>query len=153
MKIIEGVKFYTTEEVKGFFQVHRNTVIKYLQQGKLTGVKIGNSWHVSEIALREFLEIPKQLEKMINPNFDSAIMDYYKQLKKESISITEFNLWLDSLTEPMKTHFTIKGIENCKGVLNLQRFVLELRNIPLDDFLKDRLTKEEFNAYKNGVLP
>jgi hypothetical protein len=48
----------------------------------------------------------------------------------------------------MRTHFKNESIENCKGVLNLQRFVLELRDLSLEEFLKDRLTEEEFQAYK-----
>lgn len=77
---------------------------------------------------------------MIDPNLIKATEDYYEQLKDDSISIDEFNLWIDSLTEPMKTHFKTEGIENCKRVLNLRRFVLEVRGLSLDEFLKDRLT-------------
>jgi hypothetical protein len=50
----------------------------------------------------------------------------------------------------MRTHFKNESIENCKGVLNLQRFVLELRGLSLEEFLKDRLTEEEFQAYKKA---
>jgi hypothetical protein len=89
----------------------------------------------------------------INPNFDRAITDYYKQLDSYSISIEDFTLWIDSLQEPMKGHFKAKGIDNCRGVLSLQRFILELRDISLENFLKDRLTAEEFKAYKEALLP
>jgi hypothetical protein len=85
---------------------------------------------------------------MTSQNLNKAITDYYEQLKKDSISIDEFNFWLQSLPEPMRTHFKNESIENCKGVLNLQRFVLELRDLSLEEFLKDRLTEEEFQAYK-----
>lgn len=89
----------------------------------------------------------------INPNFDKAITEYYKQLNSSSISIEEFSLWIDSLQDPMKGHFKAKGIDSCRGVLNLQRFVLELRDMPLDEYLKERLTEEEFRAYKEALLP
>jgi hypothetical protein len=87
---------------------------------------------------------------MTSQNLNKAITDYYEQLKHDSITIDEFKFWLESLPEPMRTHFKNESIENCKGVLNLQRFVLELRDLSLEEFLKDRLTEEEFLAYKKS---
>ena len=89
----------------------------------------------------------------VNPKFSKAITEYYKQLDSSSISIQEFNLWIDGLEEPMRKYFKAKGIESCRELLSLQRFILERRDIGLDDYLKERLTEEEFIAYKNILLP
>lgn len=58
MKIIEGVRFYTVPDLQTELQVTKTTILKYLTTGMIKGVKIGNSWHISEIALREFLGLP-----------------------------------------------------------------------------------------------
>ena len=89
----------------------------------------------------------------INKNFDQAITGYYKQLNSSTITQEEYKLWIDSLQEPMRGHFKDKGIDNCRGVLNLQRFILELRDYPLEDYLRERLTEEEYRAYKEAELP
>jgi len=60
MKTIEGVRFYTVKDLQSELKVTQTTVLKYLSQGIIKGVKIGNTWHISEIALREFLGIPTQ---------------------------------------------------------------------------------------------
>jgi hypothetical protein len=89
----------------------------------------------------------------LNGNFDQAITDYYKQLSSSTITQDEYKLWIDSLQEPMRGHFKDKGLDNCRGVLNLQRFIIELRDNPLEDYLRERLTEEEYKAYKEAELP
>ncbi len=58
MKTIEGVGFYTVKELQTVLEVTQTTILKYSTTGIIKGVKIGNSWHISEIALREFLGLP-----------------------------------------------------------------------------------------------
>ncbi|NJK95210.1 MAG: hypothetical protein HC905_10120 [Bacteroidales bacterium] len=36
------------------------------------------------------------------------------------------------------------GIEKCKGVLNFKRFVLELNDSGMDEFMKNNLSQEDF---------
>lgn len=59
MKTIQGVQFYLVSELMEQLGLTQTTVLKYLQQGVIKGVKIGNTWHTSEMALREFLKIPE----------------------------------------------------------------------------------------------
>lgn len=61
---------------------------------------------------------------------------YYQQLDLETITPQDYKDWLNSLKEPMRSHFQTDGLERCKGVLNFQRFVLELRDFGLEKFLK-----------------
>ena len=67
--------------------------------------------------------------------FQSKIMAYYQQLDPTTISQQDFKDWINSLEEPMKSDFRAKGIEKCRGVLNFQRFVLELRDFGLEEFI------------------
>jgi len=48
-------EFYTTEEVALMLKLHVRTVQKWLEQGKLKGVRIGRIWRIPESALKEFL--------------------------------------------------------------------------------------------------
>jgi hypothetical protein len=76
--------------------------------------------------------------------------DYYKQLNPEDLTEENFKLWIESLQEPMRTAFNKKGLRLCKGVLNFQRFILELNDLGLDEFLKENLTPEEYSFYMDS---
>ena len=72
------------------------------------------------------------------PHMDEIqkILAYYQQLDLTTISQQDFEDWINSLEEPIKSNFKAEGIEKCKGVLNFQRFVLELRDFGLEEFIK-----------------
>ena len=76
-----------------------------------------------------------------------TITAYYSQLKAQEITETQFSLWIESLQEPMRTSFKAKGLGYCRGVLNLQRFILELQDKGLEEYLKNELTEDEYKLY------
>lgn len=76
-----------------------------------------------------------------------VVKQYYDQLTEEDFTQSLFNDWIESLSDPMKKDFKAKGLDNCKGVLNFRRFILELKDIGLDDFLKDNLSGEDFTYW------
>jgi hypothetical protein len=80
-----------------------------------------------------------QLQKIVK--IGKIIMDYYKQLNTADLTKSDFTAWIESLAEPMKSVFKNKGLDECRGVLNFQRFMLELQD--------KRLTGDEFNYYTN----
>jgi excisionase family DNA binding protein len=49
-------KIYTTEQVAEILQIHPLTVLKYIKNGKLKGVKLGRVYRIRESALQVFLE-------------------------------------------------------------------------------------------------
>lgn len=55
MKVVLGVKLYTLAEVGELLDVQRNTVSKYVQDGKLKAKVIGGVKYVTEENLKEFL--------------------------------------------------------------------------------------------------
>jgi len=59
MKELQGVKFYTVQELAEALEVTSKTVRKYISKGELKSIRIGRSIYVSEIFLREFLGINK----------------------------------------------------------------------------------------------
>jgi len=76
-----------------------------------------------------------------------AITGYYNQLNRAELTEKNFKLWIESLEEPMRSSFKNKGLDNCRGVLNFQRFILELQDIGLDEYLKNNLTDEDFSYW------
>jgi hypothetical protein len=61
----------------------------------------------------------------------------------------DFDLWIESLKEPMKSNFKKQGLENCKGVLNFKRFILELNDFGMDEYMKNNLSIEDYKFWKD----
>lgn len=50
------MKFYRVEEIAEMLFVTKQTVYKYITDGKLEAVKVGNKLLISEESLRKFLD-------------------------------------------------------------------------------------------------
>ena len=55
-------KFYTTEQVANILQVHPFTILKFIKQGKLKGIKLGRVYRIKESDVHLFLD-----ERMTQP--------------------------------------------------------------------------------------
>jgi excisionase family DNA binding protein len=49
-------KFFTTEQVANILQVHPFTILKFIKQGKLKGIKLGRIYRIKESDINKFLE-------------------------------------------------------------------------------------------------
>lgn len=49
-------KFFTTEQVASILQVHPFTILKFIKQGKLKGIKLGRVYRIKESDMKNFLE-------------------------------------------------------------------------------------------------
>lgn len=76
------------------------------------------------------------------------INEYYKQLNRDELTDKDFKLWIESLLEPMRGAFRKQGLDNCRGVLNFQRFILELQDKGLDEYMRENLTEEDNRYWK-----
>lgn len=76
----------------------------------------------------------------------NVTLDYYNQLNFPILQ-TDFDLWIDALENPMKTHFKEKGLNECTGVLSLQRFVLEKYGFSMDEFMKENLSQGAYSLW------
>lgn len=56
-------KFYTTEQVANILQVHPFTILKFIKQGKLKGLKLGRVYRIKESDVNQFIE-----ERMTQPS-------------------------------------------------------------------------------------
>lgn len=48
-------KLYTVEELTELLHVHRRTLYRYINTGKLKGIKVGGYWRFTEEQLKAFL--------------------------------------------------------------------------------------------------
>jgi len=53
---IERTKFYLTDEISDILHLSKESVVKYIHQGRIHAIKIGSSWHISQESLNEFLK-------------------------------------------------------------------------------------------------
>lgn len=49
-------KFLTTEQVANILQVHPFTILKFIKEGKLKGIKLGRVYRMKESDVHKFLE-------------------------------------------------------------------------------------------------
>jgi len=56
MTEIEGIKFYSIQEVTEKLKTHINTVRNYIKRGTLKGRKIKGVWYISEEHFLNFLK-------------------------------------------------------------------------------------------------
>ena len=49
-------KFFTTEQVANILQVHPFTILKFIKEGKLKGIKLGRVYRIKESEINKFLE-------------------------------------------------------------------------------------------------
>lgn len=52
----EDLKFYTPAEIAELIGFKKRTIVRWLQTGKLRGIKIGKQWRVRHKDFAEFLE-------------------------------------------------------------------------------------------------
>ncbi len=55
-KRINKIKFYLTEEISDILDLSKDSVVKYIHQGRIHAIKIGSAWHISNESLNEFLK-------------------------------------------------------------------------------------------------
>lgn len=48
-------KFYTVQEVADTLQVHWQSILNYIKNGKLEAIKLGKGYRISEQALEKFI--------------------------------------------------------------------------------------------------
>ena len=53
-------KLYTSKQVAEMLQVHHRTVLEWLRNGKLNGIKMGRLWRIPESELNRIFEVYNQ---------------------------------------------------------------------------------------------
>lgn len=71
--------------------------------------------------------------------------EYMRQPIKPSED--DFQAWIEGLDEPMKSAFSEKGLEECRGVLSFRRFVLECSDNGMEEFMKANMTDADYQYW------
>lgn len=50
------MKLYTVTEVAAILKVHRETILRWIAEGKINAFKVGKEWRIDEKDLQEFIE-------------------------------------------------------------------------------------------------
>ncbi len=87
-------KFFTTEQVANILQMHPFTILKFIREGKLKGLKLGRVYRIKESDVKEFLE-----SKMTN---SKSIEQKPKRIKAEKKNPTRNHYDLDQEKEKDK---------------------------------------------------
>lgn len=64
-------RFFTTEQVANILQVHPFTILKFIKEGKLKGIKIGRVYRIRESDVRKFLGEDVEIEELNTPQSKS----------------------------------------------------------------------------------
>ena len=80
----------------------------------------------------------------------NAAYCYHNQAKDFEPTEKDFQEWTDWLPEPIKTDMSNRGFENCKSVLSFSRYVNEKNDIGMELWMKEHLSKEDFEMYLSG---
>lgn len=104
-------KFYTTEQVANVLQVHPFTILKFIKQGKLNGIKIGRMYRIQESEVKRFLE-----ERMTSASVKPSKAK--KELKKKEPEIkTKVEIQSQTLPEEetFKDSYSLSDNNNDQG--------------------------------------
>ena len=80
-------KILTTEQVANILQVHPFTILKFIKQGKLKGMKLGRVYRIKESDVEAFIE-----ERMTK---NSGETKEKKKVEPKSVTNEEINNQLD----------------------------------------------------------
>lgn len=96
-----------------------------------------------------FLEnVSEELKEFHSLMFSYGNATYlYHNLPVEP-TLQDFNEWLGGLDGNIKKDMEKRGFEACKGVLSFTRYVREKRDIGLDEFVMEKMGKEDYEKYK-----
>ncbi|MDA1060224.1 MAG: helix-turn-helix domain-containing protein [bacterium] len=94
-------KFLTTEQVANILQMHPFTILKFIREGKLKGLKLGRVYRIKESDVHEFLEsrmtgsrTTAQKPKKIQVENEKTVKPEIQSEKKNSAN-THFDLKKD----------------------------------------------------------
>ena len=93
-------KFYTTEQVANILQVHPFTILKFIKQGKLKGIKLGRVYRIKESDVNHFID-----ERMTKPGKKE------KQEKVQEIQIEKSSEEKSNIQNPSDHYYIIWTIK------------------------------------------
>lgn len=75
-------------------------------------------------------------------NYGNATYQYHNQVQSQELTLELHETWLSGLQEPMRSDFSKQGFENNKTNLSFTRFVMEMADVGMDEFILNLLNDE-----------
>ena len=63
--MVEPERLWTLEQAGAYLQKAPKTIRAWLQQGKLTGLKVGGTWRIRQADLAAFLEASRPIKESL----------------------------------------------------------------------------------------
>ncbi|PLK42074.1 hypothetical protein [Emticicia sp. TH156] len=75
-------------------------------------------------------------------NYGNAAYPYHRIDPTEE----DYKMWLEGMPENLRIEFKVMGYEKCRSSLPLKRFANEIRDVGMDEYIKNLLTPENYEA-------
>lgn len=62
-------------------------------------------------------------------------------------TLQDYKEWLEGLDQVIRTDMENRGFEKCKTILSFTRYVRERKDIGMEEFVKEKMGKEEYQKY------
>ncbi len=82
-------------------------------------------------------------------SFGNASYRYHQ--RAENPSVSDWEEWLGGLPAEMAMEMRSKGFEGCKGVLSFSRYVMEKRDVGMEEFVRKLMGEEAYREYMQMV--
>lgn len=76
--------FLTTDQVANILQIHPFTVLKFIKEGKLKGIKLGRVYRIKESDVHEFLEERMTRKDKNNPSPSKTYESPHEDTRNEN---------------------------------------------------------------------
>ena len=107
------------EQVAQVLGISRRTVISWLQQGKLKGIKVGNRWRVKEEDLDEFIDEPNMY--FVDYMHRARFVEMQRMTQARDRRLIAAIYVLSSLAKPLD-EFLEEGSMDVEGIKRATRF-------------------------------
>lgn len=104
--------------------------------------------NIAQVQMLSGIDDPTQLAEFVYLfNYGNATFLYHQQALSLELTPELHETWLGGLKEPMKSDFAKQGFEKNKNNLSFTRFVMEMADVGMDDFVTNLLNEEHRRQY------
>jgi hypothetical protein len=103
--------------------------------------------HENQVKFLEGLPDPDKAAHAQLFRLGNAAMHYYHKTEPTRQDDED---WLTGLPENIKKAMTVKGYQECKSILRLQRHALERRDVGMDEFMRKLLNDDDFKVWSQS---
>jgi hypothetical protein len=89
-----------------------------------------------------------QIDIHLLARINKAVLQYYARAEPYKTQ-ENFEIWLRGLITAVRIHFEEQGFQKHKNAFPFMRFVLELNDIGMDEFMRSNLSPNDFIGWKN----